>query len=74
MSIDDIHILVDVVIVDPIRVDLISHVVLSDGVVMFLAVEMKERFYCDYYLADVFFPLAMEIFECLHQHANNFFR
>jgi hypothetical protein len=66
LSIDDIHTLVDVVIVNPTGVDLISRVVLSHGVIMFLAAQMKERLYYNRYPVDVFFPLAIEIFEYLH--------
>jgi hypothetical protein len=42
------------------------------GVVASLATQVKKIFYYNCYLTDVFFPLAIEIFLCFHQHANNF--
>ncbi len=34
---------------------------------------IKEGLYQDQYLVDLFFPLVIEIFECLHQQADTFF-
>jgi hypothetical protein len=30
----------------------------------------KERSFCNQHLVDQFFPLAIEVFNCLHKHAN----
>jgi len=45
---------------------LVSQAAHPSGVVVTLAAEMKEGFYCNHYPTDVFFPLAIEVFECLH--------
>ncbi len=39
---------------------------------MMMATQTKERLYRNQYLVDLFFPLAIEIFGCLHQHVDNF--
>ncbi len=46
---------------------------LSHGVVVTLVAQVKEGLYHDYYLTDVFLPIAIEVFGCLHQHVDNFF-
>jgi len=38
-----------------------------------VVIQMKEKLYHDRYLMVVFFLLAIEIFGCLHQQADNFF-
>lgn len=66
LSVNGVCTLVDVVIVDLIQVDLVSHVVFSYGVTAIAAVQAKEGFYHDQFLMDMFVPLAMEVFGCLH--------
>lgn len=73
MLIDDIRTLTNVVIVDPIQANLVSWVALSCEVVVTLAAQMKGGLYHDYYSMDVFFFLAIEVFQCLHWHVENFF-
>jgi hypothetical protein len=59
--------LIDVIIVNPTQVDLISLVVLSHGVVVIVVSQAKDGFYYDRFLVDLLFPLVVEIFGCLHQ-------
>jgi membrane-associated PAP2 superfamily phosphatase len=73
MLVDGIRTLVDVIIVNPIRVDLISPMVFSHGVVMTMATQVKEGFYCDCYLMDMFFALVIKVFRSLHQLFDNIF-
>ncbi len=56
----------------PTWANLVSHVTLFHGVVVTLVVQVKEGLYCDYYPTDVFFLLAIEVFGCFHQQADNY--
>ncbi len=56
----------DVIIIDPTQANLVSQVVFSHGVTTTMVTQVKEGLYCDYYLTDVFFFLAIEVFECFH--------
>jgi hypothetical protein len=53
--------------------NLVSQATLSRGVSTTLTTLMKERFYHNHYPMDVFLPLAIKDFGCLHQHVNSFF-
>jgi predicted naringenin-chalcone synthase len=66
LLIDIICTLVNVVIANTTRANLVSWAVLSRGVVALLVAQVKERFHRDRYLTDVFFPLAIEVFGCFH--------
>jgi hypothetical protein len=70
---DGICTLVNVIIVDPIRTNLVSWVVLSHGVVATVVAQMKEGLYHNRYLVNMFLPLAIEVFGCFHQQSNNLF-
>ncbi len=72
LSIDGIHTLVNVVITDPTQAYLVSRATLLHGVAMRLIAHVKEGFYHDCYLTNVFLPSAIEVFGCLHQQANKF--
>jgi hypothetical protein len=37
-----------------------------------LPTQVKEGLYHDHYPMDVFLPLAIKVFGCLHQHVNKF--
>jgi hypothetical protein len=65
--------LANVVIIDPIRIDLDSWATLSRGVVMIAIVQAKDGFYCNWFLTNIFLLLSIEVFECLHQKSNNIF-
>ncbi len=66
LSVDGVCTLAKVVIVDPIKFDLVSQLVLSHGVVMMVVTQMKDCFYCVQFSAYMFFPLVIELFKCLH--------
>jgi hypothetical protein len=65
--------LIDVIIASSTRVDLILQVVFSHGVIVIIATQAKDNFYRNWFLVDMFFPLAVKVFGCLHQHADEFF-
>jgi hypothetical protein len=41
--------------------------------VTIITTQSKDELYCIKHLGDVFFSLAIEMFECLHQQVNDFF-
>jgi hypothetical protein len=47
LSIDGVHTLVDVVIINPIEVDLVLQVFFSRGVVMTITTQVKDGLYCN---------------------------
>jgi len=47
--------------------------IVSQGDRVTTIAQTKEGLYQDQYLVDLFFPLVIEIFGCLHQQADNFF-
>jgi hypothetical protein len=67
-----IHILVNVVIFNPIQINLVWQVAIFQEMVTIITTQSKDELYYIKRLGDVFFPLAIEIFECLHQQANVF--
>jgi hypothetical protein len=70
---DGICTLVNVIIVDPTRINFVSWVDISHGVLATIAAQMKEGIYCNCYPANMFFPLAIEVFGCFHQQSDNLF-
>jgi hypothetical protein len=62
LSFDGLCTLVDVVIIDAIRIDLISWVVLFHGLVAIVAVQAKDGFYYNWFLPDMFVPLVVKVF------------
>jgi len=67
LSINGVHMLADVVIVDPTWIDLVSQATFSCGVVTRVTTWVKDGFYCDQFLEDMFFPLVIKVFGFLHQ-------
>jgi hypothetical protein len=65
--IDGICTLANVVIADPTQVDLVSHATPSSRVAMTVTIQTKEGLYYDQHPKDMFFPLAIEVFGCIHQ-------
>jgi hypothetical protein len=57
--------MVDVVIVDPIQVDLVLRVAIFKGVAT--TIMAKDRIYYNQHQHDMFSPLVVEVFGCLHQ-------
>jgi hypothetical protein len=62
LSFDGLCTLVDVVIIDAIRVDLVSWVVLFHGVAVIVTIQAKDGFYYNWFLADMFLPLVVKVF------------
>jgi hypothetical protein len=69
---DDIRILTDVVIVNPMQVDLFPRSCAIQGFVVSDAIQAKERNYRNRHPTDQFLPLTIEVFGCLHKHVNMF--
>jgi hypothetical protein len=72
VSIDGICTLVYVVIVNPTWVDLVSQTTSLDEVIAKMVTQAKEGFYYNQHAINTFFPLAIEVFECIHQQAYDF--
>ncbi len=73
LLVDGVYILLDVVIANPIQVDLVLQVALSHGVVAIVVAQVKNGLYCDQFLLNMFFPLVIEVFGCLYQQQDEFF-
>jgi hypothetical protein len=54
LLVDGVYTLTNVVIIDPIRVDLVPQVVISYGVVMIVVAEVKDYLYHDQFSMDMF--------------------
>jgi hypothetical protein len=67
LLINGICTLINVVIANLIQTNLVSCVISSYEVVTMMALQAKEECYHDWHPLDVFFPLVIEIFGCLHQ-------
>jgi hypothetical protein len=57
---DDIHTLVDVVIIDPMWTNLLFWFCTIQGFVAFDVIQVKEMNYCNWHPIDQFLPLAIE--------------
>jgi hypothetical protein len=64
--------LIDVVIVNPTRADLLPRSCTIQGFVASDVTQAKERSYCNQHPTNQFIPLVIEIFGCLHKHVNVF--
>jgi hypothetical protein len=69
---NDICTLVDIIIIAPMQMDLLPQSYIIQGFVAFNATQAKERNYYNWHLANQFLPLAIEVFGCLHKHADVF--
>jgi hypothetical protein len=69
---DGIHILVDVVIVDPTWVDLFCRSYATWRFVAFKIAQAKKRSYCNQHPIGHFFHLTIEVFECLDKQVDVF--
>jgi hypothetical protein len=67
-----IHTLANVVIVDPIQMDLLPQFFTIQGFVISNAVQTKERSYHNRHPINQFFHIAIEVFGCLHEHVDMF--
>jgi len=66
------HTLVNVVIVDPMQVDLLLWSCATQGFVTSDGTQAKEKSYHNQHPINQFLPLAIEVFDYLHKHANVF--
>lgn len=64
--------LVDMVIANTIQVVLVFRAISFCRVATMVVAQVKEGLYHDWHSKDVFLPLVIEIFGCVHQQANNF--
>jgi hypothetical protein len=62
----------DVVVTNPIQIDLVSQVSLFHEVVAIVASQAKDDFYYDQFLVDLLFLLVVEVFRCLHHQVDGF--
>jgi hypothetical protein len=69
---DGILTLTDVVITDLTRANLLPPSCIIQIFTTFDVAQAKERGYCNQHPTDQFFHLAIELFGCLHKHANVF--
>jgi len=66
--------LIDIVIANPTRVDLVSQATFFYGVVATIVVQMNDNFLSQsLVLLDIFLPLTIKVFECLHNKQMGFF-
>jgi hypothetical protein len=69
---DGIHTLADVVIIYPMWTDLLLQSCVTQRFLAFNATKAKEKNYHNWQPIDQFLPLAIEVFGCLHKHADVF--
>jgi hypothetical protein len=67
-----IHTLANVIIVNPTWADLLPRSCTTQGFVTLDAIQAKEKSYHNRHPTNQFFPLAIEVFGCLHKHADVF--
>jgi hypothetical protein len=67
LLVDDVYTLTNVIIANFIQVDLVSRVAFSCGVATTIMVQVKDGLYYNQLPMDMFLPLAMKDFGCLHQ-------
>jgi hypothetical protein len=67
-----IRALAEVVITNPIQVDLLFQFCATQGFVTSNVVQTKERSYCNRQPINQFLPLAIEVFGYLHKHVDVF--
>jgi hypothetical protein len=66
LTIEDIHTLANIIIIDLTCADLVLRITFSKGMAKMIVVETKVVSYHDQHPKDNFIPLAIEIFGCLH--------
>ncbi len=67
-----IRTLANIVVINPKRVDLLPRSCATQGFITLNAAKAKEKNYCNRHPTNQFLPLAIEIFGCLHKHADVF--
>ncbi len=69
---NDIHTLVDVVILNPTKANLLPRSCTIQGFIVSSAIQVKERNYHNQHPTNQFLPLSNKVFGYLHKHANMF--
>jgi len=69
---DGICILIDIIIIDPMRTYLLFRFCTIQRFIAFDETQAKKKNYHNQHPTDQFLPLAIELFGCLHKHANVF--
>jgi hypothetical protein len=69
---DGIRTLIDIVIVDPTRTDLLPRSYITQGFVASNVAQAKEKSYRNWYPTDQFLPLTIEVFGYWHKHVDVF--
>jgi hypothetical protein len=72
LSIDGVHTLANIIIINPTWVDLVLQTTLSCKVTTIVATQVKNALCHDWFLTDMFLPPIVEDFGCLHQEADRF--
>jgi hypothetical protein len=62
----------NIIIVDPMRMDLLPWSCATKGFDASDTIQAKETSYCDQHPTNQFLPLAIEVFGCPHKQANVF--
>jgi hypothetical protein len=73
LLVDGVRMLVDNVITNPTRINLISRVALFHGVVAIIATQEKNDLYRDRFMVDMFSPLPIELFNAYTNKQMDFF-
>jgi hypothetical protein len=69
---DDLHILMDIVIVDLTRIDMVQRISTITTYLITMAAQEKTRSYTERALGDDFIHLAIEMYGCLHSCFDSF--
>jgi hypothetical protein len=69
---DGICTLTDIVIIDPTQTNLLPQSCATQGFATSDTTQAKEKNYRNQHPTDQVFPLVIEVFGCLHKHANVF--
>ncbi len=67
LSVDGVRMLADIIIINPTSVNLVLRASLSCKVIAIVTTQAKNIFCRDQFLMDMFLPLVVEDFGCLHQ-------
>ncbi len=67
---DGIRTLIEIVIADPMQTNLLPQSCAIQGFVAFDVAQVEERSYRNPHPTDKFLPSTIELFGCLHKHAN----
>ncbi len=66
LLIDGVYTLVNFVIVKTTQVDLVLRAIISCGVIVIFAAQVKDDSYHDRFMTNMFLPRVVDVFECLH--------